>query len=146
MFNDIISYIKSLYPHQQHIPLHAPVFTGNDKKYVTDAIDSTFVSSVGKYVDRFEEMIRDYTGSRYAIATVNGTAALHMSLILAGVKANDLVITQPLSFIATCNGISYLNAQPVFVDIDSKTLGLSAEALDCFLKEKCFIKDVVPID
>jgi len=141
MFNDIISYIKSLYPHQQHIPLHAPVFTGNDKKYVTDAIDSTFVSSVGKYVDRFEEMIRDYTGSRYAIATVNGTAALHMSLILAGVKANDLVITQPLSFIATCNGISYLNAQPVFVDIDSKTLGLSAEALDCFLKEKCFIKD-----
>jgi aminotransferase in exopolysaccharide biosynthesis len=108
-----------------------------------DAIDSTFVSSVGRYVDRFEEMMTQYTGASYAIATVNGTAALHMCLILAGVKRDELVITQPLSFIATCNAISYIGAEPLFVDVDPKTLGLSAEKLELFLKEKTITKDQV---
>jgi len=141
MFNEVIHKIKSLYPNQDFIPLHEPRFVGRDKEYVMDAIDSTFVSSVGKYVDRFEEMIREYTGAKFAIATVNGSAALHMSLILAGVKRDELVITQPLSFIATCNAISYIGAEPVFVDIDLDTLGLSTEKLLVFLEEECVVKN-----
>jgi len=129
----LCQFIKELYPEQEFIPLHEPRFIGNERKYVMDAIDSTFVSSVGKYVDQFETMVRDYTGASYAIATVNGTAALHMALLLAGVKRDELVITQPLSFIATCNAISYLGATPLFVDIDRLTLGLSADALGEFL-------------
>lgn len=141
MYNAIIDKIKSLFPNQDLIPLHEPRFTGNDKAYVADAIDSTFVSSVGKYVDRFEQMICDYTGARFAVATVNGTAALHMSLLLAGVKRNDLVITQPFSFIATCNAISYIGAEPLFIDISKKTLGLSAKKLASFLASESEIKD-----
>ncbi|MBK0401703.1 LegC family aminotransferase [Adhaeribacter sp. BT258] len=133
MYKEIVDYIKNLYGNKDFIPLHAPVFQGNEKKYVVETIDSTFVSSVGAFVDRFEEMIRDYTGAKFAIGTMNGTAALHMALLLAGVKQNELVITQPFSFIATCNAISYIGAQPVFVDIDAKTLGLSAEKLEAFL-------------
>lgn len=134
-YKHIIDFIRSLYPHRDIIPLHEPYFRGNEKKYLTDCIDSTFVSSVGKYVDRFEEMIRDYTGAKYAIATVNGTAALHIALLLAGVKQNDLVITQPLTFVATCNAISYCGAEPVFVDIDRGTLGMSPESLEKWLVE-----------
>jgi perosamine synthetase len=136
MYKKIVDQIKELYPGKDFIPLHEPRFWGNDKAYVADAIDSTFVSSVGKYVDRFEDMIREYTGAAHAIATVNGTAALHMSLILAGVKRNDLVITQALSFIATCNAISYLGAEPLFVDVDMETLGLSPDQLELFLKQE----------
>lgn len=132
-FEKEINFIKNLYGNKEFIPLHEPVFSGNEKKYVLDTIDSTFVSSVGKYVDRFEEMIKDYTGAKHAIAVVNGTAALHMSLLLAGVKRDDLVITQALSFIATCNAISYIGAEPAFVDVDLKTLGLSVSALENFL-------------
>lgn len=133
MYSTIIEKIRSFFPGQDFIPLHEPRFVGNDKAYVLDAIDSTYVSSVGKYVDRFEEMIRNYTGANYAVATVNGTAALHMSLILAGVKRDDLVITQPFSFVATCNAISYIGAEPLFIDISKTTLGLSAEKLESFL-------------
>jgi len=140
-YNELISLVRSYYDiPEAFIPLHEPRFVGNDRKYVMDAIDSTFVSSVGKYVDRFEEMVRDYTGAKYAIATTNGTSALHMSLILAGVKKDELVITQALSFIATCNAINYLHAEPVFVDIDLNTLGLSCDALEEFLKNECEIK------
>ena len=135
MYSYIISFIKNLYKTPtDFIPLHEPRFLGNEKKYVMETIDSTFVSSVGKYVDRFEEMIKEYTGAKYAIAVVNGTAALHMSLHLAGVKRDELVITQALSFIATCNAISYIGAEPVFIDVDSKRLGMSADALMSFLK------------
>jgi perosamine synthetase len=142
MFENVVSFIRQYYQTPEaFIPLHEPRFEGNDKNYVADAIDSTFVSSVGKYVDRFEEMIRDYTGAKYAIATVNGTAALHMSLMLAGVKRDELVITQPLSFIATCNAISYIGAEPVFIDIDTDTLGLSAHKLEVFLREKTEIRN-----
>ena len=129
----IIDFIRSLYPDRDFIPLHEPHFGGNEKKYLEDCIDSTFVSSVGKYVDRFEEMIREFTGAKCAVATVNGTAALHIALLLAGVQRNDLVITQPLTFIATCNAISYCGAEPVFIDIDKQTLGLSADALEAWL-------------
>ena len=136
MYKDVISFIRKTYnTPKDFIPLHEPRFTGNEKKYVMDTIDSTFVSSVGKYVDRFEEMIQEYTGAKYAIAVVNGTAALHMSLMLAGVEKDDLVITQALSFIATCNAISYIGAEPAFVDVDNKRLGMSAESLKSFLKD-----------
>lgn len=134
-FQPVIDFIKKLYPNQDLVPLHAPVFKGNEKKYLLDTIDSTFVSSVGAYVDRFEGMMREYTGAKYAIAVVNGTAALHVSLILAGVKRGNLVITQALSFVATCNAISYVGAEPAFVDVDKNRLGMALASLQDFLKE-----------
>ncbi len=137
-YPEIISFIQSIYKTNEFIPLHAPSFNGNEKSYILETIDSTFVSSVGKFVDKFEEIIKEYTGAKFAIATVNGTAALHMSLILAGVRKDDFVITQALSFIATCNAISYLHADPVFVDIDKDTLGMSPESLEEFLKENTY--------
>ena len=140
MFEDVVKFIRSQFNTQDFIPLHAPVFKGNEKKYVLDTIDSTFVSSVGEYVNRFEKMICDYTNAKYAIATTNGTAALHLALVINDVKQDDLVITQPLSFIATCNAISYVNAKPVFVDVDKHTLSLSAEKLKSFLEEQTVIK------
>jgi len=140
-YNLVIDFIRSLYPKRDFIPLHEPYFGSNEKKYLADCVDSTFVSSVGKYVDRFEEMIRDYTGAKYAIATVNGTAALHVALKLAGVEQGDLVITQPLTFIATCNAISYCGAEPVFVDIDRDTLGMSPESLEAWLATNTVIED-----
>jgi perosamine synthetase len=129
----IIDFIRGLYQTVEFIPLHEPKFVGNEKAYVMDCIDSTFVSSVGKYVDRFEQMMAEYTGAKYAIATVNGTAALHVALKLVGVSQGDEVITQPLSFIATCNAISYCGATPVFVDVDRDTLGVSPVSLRSFL-------------
>jgi dTDP-4-amino-4,6-dideoxygalactose transaminase len=140
-YQHIIDFISSLYPNRDFIPLHEPYFGGNEKKYLADCVDSTFVSSVGKYVGRFEEMIRDFTGAKYAIATVNGTAALHVALKLAGVEQGDLVITQPLTFIATCNAISYCGAEPVFVDIDRDTLGMSPESLEAWLAANTVIQD-----
>ena len=103
------------------IPLHRPVFEGNEKKYLIDCIDSNFVSSVGKRVNEFEDMICNFTGAKYAIATVNGTTALHIAIVLSDVSAEDEVITQPLTFVATCNAISYAGARPIFVDVDKDT-------------------------
>lgn len=137
----IVDFIKQTFNTQEFIPLHEPRFIGNEKKYLNDCIDSTFVSSVGKYVDTFEKEFAKTVGSKYAIATVNGTAALHISLILAGVKRDDEVITQPLTFIATCNAISYIGAKPIFVDVDLDTMGLSPKSLKDFLKENCEIQD-----
>jgi len=137
----IIDFIKNLYPGKEFIPLHEPLFVGKERAYLLDAIDSNFVSSVGRYVDRFEQMIQDYTGAKFAIATTNGTSALHMSLMLAGVEQDDMVITQPFSFVATCNAISYLKACPYFIDIDDNTLGLSYDALNFFLSDHTFIKN-----
>lgn len=141
MYKDLIDFLRTEFQTADFIPLHAPVFMGNEKKYVNETIDSTFVSSVGKFVDKFEEQICEYTGSKYAIATVNGTAALHMAIILAGVKKDDLVLTQSLSFIATCNAISYQFAEPIFIDIDKKTLGLSPNALEDYLIQNSYQKD-----
>lgn len=125
----IIATVKSMYGENGFIPLHEPRFIGNEKKYLNDCIDSTFVSSVGEYVNRFERDMCTYTGAKYAIAVVNGTAGLHLSLVVAGVKENDIVITQAVSFAATANAISYTKATPLFVDIDLKTIGMSYESL-----------------
>ena len=135
MSDQLIQFVRDYFGTSEFIPLHAPVFPGREKEYVADTIESTFVSSVGAYVDRFEQDMANYTGSPKAVATVNGTAALHISLKLAGVEASDLVITQPLTFVATCNAIAYCNAEPVFIDIDRDTLGLSAKALEAWLDE-----------
>ena len=141
MFSFVISYIRELYDTPEgFLPLHAPYFGGNEKKYLTDTIDSTFVSSVGAYVNKFEEMMAEITGAKYAVATTNGTVALQLSLIVAGVKAGDEVITQPLTFIATANAIAHSNATPVFVDVDRDTMGLSPDALEAFLKEHATMK------
>jgi perosamine synthetase len=117
------------------IPLHRPVFEGNERQYLVDCIDSNFVSSVGEKVTEFEEKVAEFTGSKYAVATVNGTAALHVAIELAGVKPGDEVISQALTFIATCNAISYAGAKPLFVDVDLDTMGLSPAALKRFLEE-----------
>lgn len=132
---NVVDFIRGLYQTSEFIPLHEPKFVGNEKAYLIDCIDSTFVSSVGKYVDRFEQLMAEYTGAKYAIATVNGTAALHIALELVGVGQGDEVITQPLSFIATCNAISYCGAKPIFVDVDLDTLGMSPISLKIFLSE-----------
>jgi len=141
MFEKSIHFIKELYGNKDFIPLHEPVFFGNEKKYLNECIDSTFVSSVGKFVDKFEEMVADYTGAKYAVATVNGTAALHIALKLVGTDEESEVITQPLTFIATCNAISYCRAQPVFVDVDRETMGLSPESLHSFLEKETVQKN-----
>ena len=135
MFDKVIAQIRSFFPGRDFIPLHEPKFIGKEKEYLAATIDSTFVSSVGKFVDRFEEMLRDYTGAGHAVATVNGTSALHAALLVAGVAAEDEVITQPLTFVATANAISYCRAHPVFLDVDRDTLGLSPAALRDFLEE-----------
>jgi perosamine synthetase len=134
-YRGLIDLVREIYGSSGTIPLHEPRFMGNEKRYLADCIDTTFVSSVGPYVDRLEAMMREITGARAAIATVNGTAALHMTLILTGVQDGDEVITQPLSFVATCNAIAYLGAHPVFVDVDRDTLSLSPKALRAFLEE-----------
>lgn len=138
---DIVNFIQQTFSTNEFIPLHEPKFIGNEKKYLNDCIDSTFVSSVGQYVDRFEKDFAEKVGSKYAIATVNGTAALHIGLLLAGVDRGDGVITQPLTFIATCNAITYLGAQPIFVDVDLDTMGLSPVSLQQFLDAFCEIKE-----
>ena len=134
-YADFISFVRDIYKTKNFIPLHEPRFLGNEKKYLIDCIDSTFVSSVGKFVNRFEEKVAEYTGANYAIATVNGTAALHVALLLAGVKSGEEVVTQPLTFIATANAISYAGAKPIFVDVDKDTMGLSPNALKLWLNE-----------
>lgn len=134
-YRNLFALVRQMYGRAATIPLHEPRFSGNEKHYLADCIDTTYVSSVGPYVDRFEAMMCEITGAKAAIATVNGTAALHMALILAGVCGDDEVITQPLSFVATCNAIAYQKAHPVFVDVDRDTLSLSPQALLAFLEE-----------
>jgi len=141
MFENVINFIQDTYKTKEFIPLHEPRFSGNEKKYLNECIDSTFVSSVGKFVDEFEEKITNYTGAKYAIATSNGTSALHISLLLADVDQNSEVITQPLTFVATCNAISYCGAQPIFLDVDKDTMGLSPSALKEFLEKNTIIKN-----
>lgn len=132
----ILDKVRSIYNEPEaFIPLHAPVFKGNEKKYVAQTIDETFVSSVGEFVNRFERDIAAYTGAGFAIAMVNGTTALQLALLVAGVKPGEEVITQPLTFIATANAISHVNAIPVFVDVERESMGMSPIALKQFLQE-----------
>ena len=133
MYDAFISLVRQLYPNQDIVPLHAPVFRGQEKQLVCEAIDSTFVSTVGTMVTAFESRISEFVGTRHAIATMNGTAALHAALMGVGVTHEHEVITQSLTFVATCNAIAYCGANPVFVDVDRKTAGMSAEALRHFL-------------
>jgi len=123
------------------IPLHRPVFEGNEKQFLVDCIDSNFVSSVGAKVTEFEEKVAKFTGAKYAIATVNGTASLQVALQISGVGQGDEVITQALSFVATCNAIRFNGANPVFVDVDVDTMGMSPDALDKFLTKYAEIRD-----
>lgn len=140
MYHDVVSFVHELYGTEGMVPLHVPTFRGNEKKYLNECIDTTFVSSVGKFVDRFEEMMVDYTGTQKAVVCVNGTNALHMAMLLVGVEREDEVITQALTFIATCNAISYIGAHPLFIDVDNDTMGLSPDAMEAWLKENAEIK------
>lgn len=140
LFQPVVDLVRSIYG-EGFITLHRPVFEGNEKQYLIDCIDSNFVSSVGAKVTEFEQQIAAFTGARYAVATVNGTAALHVALQLVGVERGDEVITQALSFIATCNALSYAGATPVFVDVDRDTLGMSAQALNNFLEAHAVLRD-----
>ena len=144
MSNDtIIQIVKSIYPNLDFIPLHEPRFVGNERKYVLDAIDSTFVSSVGAYVDQFESMMTKITQTQKAVAVVNGTSALQVALRLVGVNPGDEVITQALTFIATTNSILYNGASPIFIDVDYDTMGLSPKAVSDFLEEYCELREDV---
>jgi perosamine synthetase len=134
LLDDFIAFTREIYGAGE-IPLHQPCFLGNERQYIAACIDSNFVSSVGAMVNQFERQIAEFTGARHAIATVNGTAAIHVSLILAGVQRNEEVVTQAVTFVATCNAITYVGAQPVFVDVDIDTLGMSPVALEKFLQK-----------
>ncbi len=129
----LIEVVRDHYRQSGPILLHSPVFAGNEAAYVAETLRSTMVSSVGAFVDRFEADMAAYTGAARAVAVVNGTAALHMALLLAGVGAGDLVITQPLTFVATCNAVAYCGAEPVFCDVDRETLSLSPDAVEVWL-------------
>lgn len=137
----ITDFIRDLYGGGDFIPLSVPVFAGNEKKYLNECIDSTFVSSVGKFVDRFEDDIAKFTGCKRAVVCVSGTNALHMSLMVTGVERDDEVLTQALTFIATCNALSYIGAMPVFIDVDRDTMGLSPTAVRNWLEKNVEIKD-----
>lgn len=145
MIKSLVSLIRDLYETNDFIPLHAPTFVGKESEYVESTISSTFVSSVGAYVEQFEKHIEKFTGSAKAVATVNGTGALHASLYMAGVKPNDIVITQALTFVATCNALHHMGAFPAFVDISPVSLGLCPKALSNFLNEYAILTESGPI-
>jgi len=130
-----VSVIRNQFDTVDFIPLHVPQFWGNEKKYLLDTIDSTFVSSVGAYVDRVEEQIAQLTSVARATAVVNGTAGLQVALRIAGVMPGDEVLTQALTFVATANAIAYNHATPIFLDVDHDTMGLSPIAVRAFLEE-----------
>ncbi len=141
MYKKLIEFVQDTYKTSEFIPLHSPSFLGNEQKYLLDTIESTFVSSVGKYVDEFESHIEKFTGASKAVATVNGTAALHTALYMAGVKPGDLVITQALTFVATCNALYHMGAEPVFVDVSKVSLGLCPKALESYLEENAYLNN-----
>ena len=143
MYNSIVSFIHSLYDTDEFVPLHSPLFIGNEKRYLSECIDTTFVSSVGQFVDRFEKDIAIYTGAKKAVVCVSGTNALHMAMLLVGVEREDEILTQALTFIATCNAISYIGAHPVFIDVDKVTLGLSPKAVSTWLEGNAELKNGV---
>lgn len=139
-FKATVDFIREIYG-DKNVSLHRPVFIGNEKAYLVGCVDSNFVSSVGHKVVEFERQIAEFTNTRFAIATVNGTAALHVSLQLVGVRRDDEVITQALSFIATCNALNYVGSHPIFVDVDQDSFGMSPRALSLFLSEHAVKRD-----
>ncbi len=140
MYSEVTDFVHQLFGTEKTVSLHAPLFIGNEKKYLNECIDTTFVSSVGKFVDRFEEEMAAYTGAKKAVVCVSGTNALHMAMMLVGVECDDEVLTQALTFIATCNAISYIGAHPVFIDVDMETLGLSPKAVKAWLEKNAELK------
>ncbi len=138
---DTINFIRSIYNTNDNVYLHEPRFIGNEKEYLIETIDSTFVSSVGPFVDKFELEMSKLTNTAKAVAVANGTCALKISLLLAGVKSEDEVITQALTFVATANSISYLGASPIFIDVDLDTMGLSPKALEQFLIQNAELRN-----
>lgn len=143
MYSQVTDFVHQLFGTEETVPLHAPLFIGNEKKYLNECIDTTFVSSVGKFVDRFEEEMAAYTGAKKAVVCVSGTNALHMAMMLVGVERDDEVLTQALTFIATCNAVSYIGAHPVFIDVDMETLGLSSKAVKAWLEKNAELKNGV---
>jgi perosamine synthetase len=141
IIKDSITLIQDIYKTKDFIPLHAPTFGGNEKSYLLETIDSTIVSSVGAYVDQFEEMMKSITNTKKAVAVVNGTSGIQVALRLVGVKEGDEVITQALTFVATANAIAYNGAYPIFLDVDSDTMGLSPKSVAEFLEEYGDLRD-----
>jgi len=141
MSKDLICFIQDLYRTNGRIPLHEPFFDDRDKELLIETVDSTFVSSVGPLVGDFEKRISEYTGSKYSIAVINGTAALHICLELSGVNSGDEVITQALTFVASTNAILQCSASPIFIDVSKETLGMCPESLKAFLEENCEIRE-----
>lgn len=141
MNKEFIQFIQEQFNSKDFVPLHIPRFLGKEKKYLEDCIDSTFVSSVGAYVERFELMMNNITHTKRTTAVVNGTAALQVALRLAGVESGDEVITQALTFVATANAIAYNNAHPIFLDVDLDTMGLSPKAVGDFLEENAELRE-----
>lgn len=141
MYSQVIEFIHQLYGTQDFVPLSVPRFMGNEKKYLEECIDTSFVSSVGKFVDRFEVAMAAYTGAKKAVVCVSGTNALHMAMMLVGVERDDEVLTQALTFIATCNAISYIGAHPIFIDVDKDTMGLSPVAVKNWLSQNAKVKN-----
>jgi aminotransferase in exopolysaccharide biosynthesis len=139
-FPALVAHIRSVYGNGQ-VALHRPVFKGNERQYLVDCIDSNFVSSIGAEVTEFEAQVARFTGAKYGVATVNGTAALHVALQLAGVRRGDEVLSQALTFIATCNALSYAGAEPVFIDVDRDTLGMGPDALRRWLAANVELRD-----
>lgn len=142
MDKQFVEFVRDLYGTNDFIPLHAPTFGGNEGKYVSETIRSTFVSSVGKFVDEFENKVVGFTQTARAIATVNGTAALHAALYMAGVERGDLVITQAVTFVATCNVLYHMGVEPVFVDVSKDSLGLSPKAVEEYLEQYTVVDDI----
>jgi len=141
-YKDIVLFIRELYKRPDgFIPLHTPAFIGKEKKYLDECIDTNFVSSVGKFVDKFEEDVADFTGAKRAVACVNGTNALHLALMMAGVERGTEVITQALTFVATANAIAYCGAEPVFLDVDLQTMGLSPGSLKNWIEKTTFSRN-----
>ncbi|MEQ2961765.1 LegC family aminotransferase [Bacteroides xylanisolvens] len=137
----VVDFIHELYGTKDFVPLSVPKFVGNEKKYLEDCIDTTFVSSVGEFVDRFEEEMAEYAGAKKAVVCVSGTNALHISLMLCGVERDDEVLTQALTFVATCNALSYIGAYPVFIDVDKSTMGLSPDSMKEWLRKNSVIRN-----
>jgi perosamine synthetase len=132
--NRLINLIKDIYK-EKNIQLHRPILNKNDQKFLVDCVKSNYVSSVGMYVNDFEKKISDITGAKYTIATVNGTSALHIAMITCGIERNNEVLTQSVTFVGTCNAISYIKAHPIFIDVDKDTMSMSPLSLKKFLNE-----------
>lgn len=138
--DSVMAHVREIYG-PDFVPLHRPVFEGNEKQYLNDCIDSNFVSSVGVKVKEFEQRVAEFCGTTFGIALVNGTAALHIALQLAGVRRGDEVVSQALTFVATCNALTYAGAKPIFVDVDRDTLGMSPDALQLWLQLNAECRD-----